>query len=185
MASGNHHWSIEDVDYKQLIDKSINQVGDAMGAVFAIHGADKNQKRVIVQLDITAIDSIKKYRKAERYLTDLSAVKAVSLLQVDGHRILFEISLRSSEEDFLTLIKNDAQLMKLDAIKPQSLNEPPAAEQRVAEPLNIEPLVSLPATENNEPQGGVVDAAKEPVVAVVAEPALVPKVPVYHYKLLN
>ena len=188
MDSGNHHWSIEETDYKLLIDKSINQAGDAMGAVFAIHGADKNQKIVSVQLDIDAINSIKKYRKAEDYLSNLTAVKAVRLLQVDGHRVLFEVSLRSTEEDFLNLIKNDAQLIKVDFVEPvkeRATNEPLvieplASELSASEQQDSETLALSPAT-NSTPQGGVADTQKAPVDVVLSEPVI----PLYHFKLLN
>jgi hypothetical protein len=182
MASGNHHWSMEDTDYKLLIDKSINQAADVMGTVFAIHGADKNQKLASVQLDIAAINSIKNYRKAESYLTDLSAVKTVTLLQVDGNRVVFEALLRSTEEDFLNLIKNDAQLIKVNVVEP--VQKPAVNEVAVNEAAVNEPPALSPDTKNSVPEGALPDVSNE-TEAVAAKPALAPSVPLYHFKLLN
>ena len=84
MASSNRHWSIEGSDYNQLINKAIDQVADAMGLVFAIHGTGKNQQLATVQLEVQAVNSIKKYRKLENYLRELSAVETVVPLKEIG-----------------------------------------------------------------------------------------------------
>jgi len=157
MPSGNRHWNLEDADYNHLINKAVDQAADAMGVAFAVHGVAKNKKLAIVQVNMEAINSIKKYRKAERYLMGLSAVKSVTSLQVDDQSVLFEIILRSSEEDFINLIKSDAELVKVENVKTDN------------EPLAAVPVVS----ENNK----LLDAKPEQPV--------VPLVPLYHYKFIN
>ena len=164
MTSGNHHWSLEDADYNHLINKSIDQAADAMGIAFAVHGVGKNQKLAVVQFDIQAIDSIKKYRETERYLTGLSAVAAVTSLQVGAQSAVFEITLRSTEEDFLNLIKNDAELVKVEVIKTAD-----------------EPLALLPDDTNATEKSGVENEAPG---ATKEQPAAL-LVPLYHYKLIN
>lgn len=159
LATGNRHWTLEDTDYNSLINKSIDQAGDAMGVAFAITGMDKNKKLVTVQLDVQAVNTINKYHKVEDYLHALSAVETVRPLQVDGQSAVFEITLRSTEEDFLNLIKNDAELVKVSVTKPDN-----------------KPLAPLPDVKSNDIASAQPDVAKE---------SAAPLIPFYHYKLVN
>ncbi len=111
----NRHWNLDETDHKQLINKAIDQAADVLGAVFAVQNASNKQQAVTIQLDIQAVSSIEKYRYVENYLSNLSAVEKVKPFKVDGQNAVFEVSLRSNEEDFLSLIKNDAQLTEIKA----------------------------------------------------------------------
>ena len=145
MKSSNRHWSIEDADYASLMDKAIDQAADAMGIVYAIHGVDKNQQLATVQLEVQAVNSIKKYRKLENYLHELSAVEMAVPLKVDGQNVIFEVTLRSNEEDFINLINNDTELVKAKPIKPKPI-----------EPKPIKPSVevqALPEDDQSVEQG--------------------------------
>ena len=118
MASGNRHWSMVDADYSQLINKSVDQAADALGVVFAVNNKlNKQQQLAKIQLDIQAVNSISKYTRVEEYLTNLSAVETAVPLKVDGQNAVFEVTLRSDEEDFLNLIKNSAELIKVESQK--------------------------------------------------------------------
>jgi len=185
MAGSNRHWSIEGADYNQLINKAIDQAADAMGLVFAIHGTGKNRQLVTVQLEVQAVNSIKKYRKLENYLRELSAVETVVPLIVDGQNAIFEVTLRSSEDDFLSLINNDAELVKARPIKPQ-VEEPvlPEGDQAVEQDVQATPeqagnVAANAAAESNE-IGNLPDqqSAKQPEVQNA-------QTTVYHYKLVH
>ncbi len=184
MAGGNRHWSIEGADYNQLINKAIDQAADAMGIVFAIHGVGKNQQLAAVQLEIQAVNSIKKYRKLENYLRDLSAVEMAIPLKVDGQNAIFEVILRSSEEDFLNLIKNDAELIKATPLKPQNdIQVMPEENQVAAQNVTADPEktgdVVADATENNETNSSL------PQQLDGQPDKKSPQIPIYHYKLVN
>ncbi|MDT8281822.1 MAG: DUF2066 domain-containing protein [Gammaproteobacteria bacterium] len=162
MATDNRYWALEDTDYNSLINSSIDQVGDAMGTEFAISGVDKNKKLTIVRLDVQGVDSINSYHKAEDYLHDLSAVETVMPLQIDGQSAVFEVTLRSTEEDFLNLVKNDAELVEMSVTKPDR-----------------EPLPPLPDVSSNHinTTSALPDVSKD-------QPVL-PLIPLYYYKLIN
>jgi uncharacterized protein len=162
MATDNRHWTLEDTDYNNLINKSIDQAGDVMGEAFAISGVDKNKKLAVVQLDVQGVNSINSYHKAEDYLRDLSAVETLRPLQVDGKSAVFEITLRSTEEDFINLMKNDVELVKVSVIPPDN-----------------KPLAQLPV-----PDVKSNDATSAQQDVVKALPAA-PPIPLYHYKLIN
>ena len=117
MVSGNRHWSMVDADYSQLINKSVDQAADALGVVFAVNNKLNKQQLAKIQLDIQAVNSISKYTRVEEYLTNLSAVETAVPLKVDGQNAVFEVTLRSDEEDFLNLIKNSAELIKVESQK--------------------------------------------------------------------
>ena len=173
MESGNRHWSIEDADYNVLINKAVDQAADAMGIVFAIHGLSDNQKLARIQLDIQEVRSIDAYRKLENYLQDLSAVEVAKPLKVDGQSAIFEITLRSSEGDFLNLVKNDAELVE---VKPVVKDVPPVSEQGPA---------MLPGTEPGAVSGvdtGAENTAESPSDNLSDK---IKPIPVYYYKYLN
>ena len=117
MASSNRHWSLVDANYNHLISKAIDQAADAMGIVFAIHGLVNKQQLAAIRLNVQAVDSIKKYRQVERYLSDLNAVETAVPVSVDGHNAVFEVLLRSDEKDFHNIIKNEAKLAEIKAPK--------------------------------------------------------------------
>ncbi|VAW50600.1 hypothetical protein MNBD_GAMMA06-1679 [hydrothermal vent metagenome] len=188
MVSGDKLWSIEDADYNSLISKAVDRAADAMGVVFAIHGVGKNQQLITAQLEIQAVNSIKKYRKLENYLQGLSAVVTVKPLKVDDQSAIFEVVLRSSEEDFLNLVKNDAELTYVEPIyvEPTKKQKPAqvSAEknQRVVNDLAVESsaitkkIDNTTATAKDNTANNAVNPLPEDVT---------PQLPIYHYKLNN
>lgn len=136
MVTGNHHWRLADESYNRLINKAVDQAADAMGIVFAIRGATDNPANSTIQLDVQAVNSIEKYRQVENYLTNLSAVSLSKALKVDGQSVTFEILLRSNEEEFLNIIKNDGLLAKTQVMRlePKSAPVPMQIEEKAAQP---------------------------------------------------
>lgn len=174
LQEGNHHWSLVDSDYKALINKAIDQAADALGVVFAVHNAAGKQQLVTIRLHIQAVNSVEKYRFVENYLTGLSSVEAAMPLKLDGQTAVFELKLRSSEADFLNLIHNDAELVKVTAVKPR------VTTPQVPAPQNIPQLI----TDN----GSAADASTLTDNPLAKDDSVVPavqvtRVPVYYYKL--
>jgi hypothetical protein len=114
MASGNRHWNLTDADYEQLINKAVDQAADMLGSVFAVHKSMKGEELAAVRLDIAAVTSVERYRQVEEYLRDISIVSSVVPLTIDGSSVMFELKLRSNEEDLLNILKNDAELVKVE-----------------------------------------------------------------------
>lgn len=114
MEGENRHWNLDDVDHNQLINKSIDQAADALGMVFAVRTSDNKQQLATVRLDVQAVNTIENYRYVENYLAGLSAVDKVKPFKVDGTNAVFEVLLRSNKDDFLNLIKNDAELTEVE-----------------------------------------------------------------------
>ncbi len=162
----NRHWNLEDSDYKQLINKAIDQAADRLGVVYAVHNAENKQQVVGLQLDIQAINTIEKYRYVETYLSGLSVVENVKPDKVDGQNAVFEVALRSSEEDFFNLIRNEAELIEVKS--------PPLESQVIPE---------------NEPAGNTekdsaIDTVTGEAVVEKSEVSHPPKqMPVYYYRL--
>ena len=181
MENGNRHWSIEDADYNVLINKAVDQAADAMGIVFAIHGIGDNQNLARIQLDIQEVKSIEAYRRLENYLRELSAVEMAKPLKVDGQSAIFEVTLRSSEGDFLNLVKNDAELVEVKPVQNQEKIQPAV---RDVTPGDGQDPNLLPATTAGVPAG----ANGEAETASAAENQLNKQsqpIPVYYYKYLN
>ena len=178
METGNRHWSIENKDYNVLINKAIDQAADAMGIVFAIHGLADNQNLVRIQLDIQEVKSIEAYRKLENYLRDLTAVERVKPLRVDGQSAVFEVTLRSSEGDFLNLVKNDAELVEVKSVKKQVMAEPVMQDAQPAGGTDAS-LDSAAASGTLASTGTAAENELE------SQPETINPIPVYYYKYLN
>lgn len=189
--NSNKHWSIEDADYDRLINKAVDQAADAMGLVFAVHNIDKNRQLAAVHIEVQAVSSIEKYRRVEDYLSDLRAVETVVPLAVDGQNAIFKVMLLSTESDFLNLIKNDAELVEAEAIKPEVDTLEIAQDN-----MQISPE-ALPPVEQKNPSAGSDTAAVLPGdttvsnntasdnIAPMVDPIKEEKdqIAVYHYKL--
>ena len=178
METGNRHWSIENKDYNVLINKAIDQAADAMGIVFAIHGLTDNQNLARIQLDIQEVKSIEAYRKLEKYLRDLSAVEMAKPLRVDGQSAVFEVTLRSSESDFLNLVKNDAELVEVKSVKKQVMAKPVMQDAQPAGGADA----SLGSAAASGALAGTGTAAEN---ELESQSETINPIPVYYYKYLN
>ncbi len=168
MASSNRHWSLVDADYKHLISKAIDQAADAMGIVFAIHGSANKQQLAAIRLNVQAVDSIKKYRQVERYLSDLNAVKTAVPILVDGHNAVFEVLLRSDEKDFHNIVKNEAKLAEIKA--PQVSHQPFP--------------VKTPVT-GNQPEPMLEESHNASTEMAAQSQVSKNQIPVYYYKFIK
>lgn len=106
-------WRLDDANYNQLINDAVDHAADMLGMVLAVHNMAGNQQVMSLQVDIQGVNTIEKYRYVENYLGKLSAVEQVVPVKVAGQNVVFRVSLRSDEEDFLHLIKNDAELIEI------------------------------------------------------------------------
>ena len=172
----NRHWSLSEMDHKLLINKAIDQSADALGIVFAIHGSASKQQLKTIQLNIQDVNSIQKYHRIERYLTALNAVDSVNPLQIDGQSVVFEVALRSRENDFLNLIKNDAELLK---VEPQKI-APQEGEQEKVVPQEIEAQKILDNEVSPDLQNSTTETLNTTPVTHQPDP-----VTVYYYRLLK
>jgi hypothetical protein len=167
----NRHWSLAGADYNVLINRAIDKAADALGIVFAIHGSASNKQLKTIQLNIQAVDSIQKYRHIEQYLAGLYAVDSVTPSQIDEQSAVFDVALRSKESDFLKVIKNDAELLKVEH---QVIVTPKIKPQEAA-------TEKWPA---NQPspvlQGSTVETVNTELVEKQPEP-----ITVYYYRLLK
>lgn len=170
LKEGNRHWSLVDADYKALINKAIDQAADALGVIFAVINAAGNQQLAVIRLHIEAVNSVEKYRYVENYLSELSSVEVVRPLKIDGQNAVFEIMLRSSEEDFLNLIHNDAELVKVKPKKSEVLK----SEDKPLPVPGDNPVVVAPGATGE----AVTEVSTDPV-----EPQN--QAPVYFYKLMK
>jgi len=174
MASGNRHWNLAGAEYEQLINKAVDQAADMLGSVFAVHESMKDDELVAVRLDIAAVTSVERYSQVEEYLRDISIVSSVVPLTVDGSSVMFELKLRSNEEDLLNILKNDAELVKVEV---SSVPDEEAFD--IQELMQTSGEARLPG-EAQRPDSS--DA--QPDTGLNAAPAG-NKVSLYHYRLSN
>jgi hypothetical protein len=186
LDSGNRHWSLVGPDYSMLLNKVIDQAADALGVVFAITDAINKQKQVMIQLEIQDVNSVEKYHRAESYLSDLSSVSLVRPVKVDAQNVIFELTLRSTEADFLNLIHNDAELVKVKVKQPEIKTEVQPEVKPVPPPDHLTEI-KVTADEIGKPaeKDTAVPLAIPPVTAPVEVAPVVEQLPLYHYRFRN
>ena len=113
MGDDSRRWTLNDADYTELISQAVDVVADAMGQKFAVLEAtdETGLKQILVEVD--QVESVKKLRHVQKYLTSLPVVQSMSLSQVEPERVAFKLTLRSEIEDFLKLIQADTQMVPL------------------------------------------------------------------------
>jgi len=173
----DRHWSVDAADYNQLIENAIDQAGDVLGSVYAIHHNAGDQRFVTIQVEMQSVGSIEKYRYIENYLANLNIVAHSRPLKVDAQSAVFEVTLTSTEDDFLNVIKSDAAFSEIKI--PVTQDVAPVKVKAVA-PIEVvsKENVSDEAKSTAKRTDGVVS----PVV--VEEPA-VKQIPIYRYKLMK
>jgi uncharacterized protein len=178
----NPHWTLDDSDYDQLVNNAIDRVADVLGAVYAIHHNAGDQQFVTIQLDIQSVNSIEKYRYIENYLAYLSVVENSRPLQVDGQSAVFEVTLRSTEEDFLNLIKNDKAFSEVQAQLP---DHSVSQNTKTVNPDGANSKVITESGSKDAVSGGVMLEEKKVATPIAIEQEPVKRVPVYRYKLMK
>jgi hypothetical protein len=190
-------WTMDDTDYKQLINKAVDQAADLLGVVFAIHNSDTNQQLPKLQIDIQAVNSIEKYHFIENYLGSLSAVDHIVPAMVEGQDAMFTVTLRSNVKDFLRLIKSDAELIEVRAPLLHLEPPPPAIQDNAnTELVKVgDKLVPIDAgTDHKTPeqtssekttsdQTAAQQVAADQTAAEKTEEVAVKQLPVYYYRL--
>lgn len=193
MGDSDKHWSIEEADYNKLINKAVDQAADAMGIAFAIRNVDRSQQLAAIHINVQAVTSIEKYQKVERYLSDLRAVEIAIPVAIDGKSATFEVRLRSTEADFLDLVKNGSQLIEAEALKPESaLPDVDSPDSHLSGDQSSDSHSSDSHSPNNKADVLDINEAGENNTETLTdpvdekkEPAVKEQVVLYHYKLIR
>lgn len=120
MARESRRWALEDQDYDALISQAVDLVADAMGQKFAVLEATDIQGLQQILVEIDQVESVKEFRRVQKYLSSLPVVQSVWLSQVEPERVAFKLTLRSEVDDFLKLIKADTRMVPLVAANTES-----------------------------------------------------------------
>jgi hypothetical protein len=111
MGQDSRRWSLRETEYDALISKGIDRVADSMGGKFAILEVQDASKLKKIFVEIDQVNSVKKFRKVQKYLTSLPIVHSVKLSQVEAERVAFQLSLRTGIDGFLGLVKSDSEIV--------------------------------------------------------------------------
>ena len=107
--NSSYSWSLSGSDYKSLISEGIDLSADMIGKHNAVlERADSGGPGLLVKVD--NVDSIQAYRKIQEFLEGLTAVRQVSVAQVDKGSVAFHIHLRGNIDDFIRQVSIDKKL---------------------------------------------------------------------------
>ena len=177
MESENPRWNLDNTDYGVLVDNAIDQAADVLGTVYAMHDNAGDQQLTTIQFDIQSVNSIEKYRYIENYLAYLNVVENSKPLKIDGQNVVFEVTLRSSEEDFINLIKNDKAFSEMQA--PLAVPSEPQLAKKAG--LSVEDTKAATEPDLKE----TVPSEQKVVVPIAVEQTPVKRIPVHRYKLMK
>jgi hypothetical protein len=173
----DRHWSVDAADYNHLIENAIDQAGDLLGSIYAIHHNAGDQQFITIQVEVQSVSSIEKYRYIENYLANLNIVEHSRPLKIDAHTAAFEVTLSSTEDDFLNMIKSDAAFSEIKI--PVTQNVAPVEVKAVA------PIEAI-SKENTSDDAISIEKKTDDIVSPVAvEEAPVKQIPIYRYKLMK
>lgn len=177
METEGPRWNLDNTDYSALVDNAIDQAADVLGTAYAIHNNAGDQQLATIQFDVESVNSIEKYRYIENYLADLNVVENSRPLSVNGQNVVFEVTLRGSEEDFINLIKSDTAFSEMQTPLPVS------TELQFVEKIELSAgdTKVVAAPDLNE----AVSSEQKNVDSIVVEQAPVKRIPVYRYQLMK
>ena len=177
MEGETPYWNLDNTDYSALVDNAIDQVADVLGTAYAIHNNAGDQQLATIQFDVESVNSIEKYRYIENYLADLNVVENSRPLSVNGQNVVFEVTLRGAEEDFINLIKSYTAFSEMQTPLPVS-TEPQFVEKIE---LSAGDTKVVAAPDLNE----AVSSEQKNIDSIVVEQAPVKRIPVYRYQLMK
>ncbi|NOR43060.1 MAG: DUF2066 domain-containing protein [Gammaproteobacteria bacterium] len=177
METEGPRWNLDNTDYSALVDNAIDQAADVLGTAYAIHNNAGDQQLATIQFDVESVNSIEKYRYIENYLADLNVVENSRPLSVNGQNVVFEVTLRGSEEDFINLIKSDTAFSEMQTPLPVS------TELQFVEKIELSAgdTKVVAAPDLNE----AVSSEQKNIESIVVEQAPVKRIPVYRYQLMK
>jgi hypothetical protein len=113
-----YSWSLSGSDYNTLIAEGIDLSADKIGKHYAVLERTGTAGPGLL-VEINNVNSVQSYRKIQKFLEDLTAVRQVSVVRVDEGVAAFKIDLRGNLDDFIRLVSTDKKLEPVvDSIQP-------------------------------------------------------------------
>lgn len=99
-------WRLSGADYASLIARATDLTADIMGQKYAVLETLDSSQQQQITVEIDQVSSVEDFRRIEKYLSSLSAVKSILLSQVEPGRVFYELTLRTKADDLLRLIES-------------------------------------------------------------------------------
>ena len=99
-------WRLSGHDYATLIARATDLTADIMGQKYAMLETLDGAQHQQITVEINQVNSVEAFRRIEKYLASLSAVKSIKLSQVESDRVFFDLTLRTKVDDLLNLIQS-------------------------------------------------------------------------------
>lgn len=118
VESSNYSWSLSGSDYNSVISQGMDHSADKIGKHYAVlERTDIAGPHL--QVEIHNIDSVETYRKIQKFLEDLAAVRQTNVIRIDNDNVVFRVDLRGDIDDFTRLVAIGRNLEPLeDTIHP-------------------------------------------------------------------
>lgn len=105
------NWDIQGLQLQPLFHQGVDLVSDSLAQRY---NKVVNQDEKIVKLIMEDIDSISNYTKITQYLRNLSTIKAVKVLSVNGNKITYELVINGSEQTLVQTFTLNPMISAVD-----------------------------------------------------------------------
>jgi hypothetical protein len=106
-------WSFESADYATVVSAALNQIANDLGAHYAVLEDNSDNDATSLRVELKGVESINQFIDAEKLLLTLPAVKDAQLAEVFDDYAVFNVTLRTSTDDFLQRMKRSANVQRL------------------------------------------------------------------------
>lgn len=129
-------WRLSGADYASLIARATDLSADVLGQKYAALQAVDGSQYQQITVEIDRVTNVESFRRAEKYLSSLSAVQAVQLAKIEADRVTFDLSIRTKVDDLLNLIQSGSTMEIVEeAINP--VQEKAATETATTETATV------------------------------------------------
>ena len=117
VENSSSNWSLSGSDYNALIAEAIDLSTDEIGKHYAVLERIDTMGAGL-HVEINKVNSVTDYRKIQKFLEGLTAVKQTRLVRADKDIVVFEIDLRGGIDDFTRLVSTEKTLQPvIDSVR--------------------------------------------------------------------
>jgi hypothetical protein len=110
-------WNVKGKELDQVLQAGVDGLADKLASLYAYRTDVENPSAYRIQ--VSGVNQLDDYARLEKYLSSISLISALSVVNVKNDSVVYEISLRSSLEDLKQFLVLGKRLMPDDQAQQQ------------------------------------------------------------------
>jgi len=120
---------------QQVIAKMTDKLAELLCSKYCV--LEESGKKNQALMNVSGINNFKSFKSVENYLNDLSGVKAASVVKINQHSVLFELTLLGQIESVIEGIRLSQKLRVEEAPKVVEVLNSPSLDEHNTDNLNV------------------------------------------------